>query len=109
LPAGKVSRPAVFSDADVVRFGWVNNTRLVFSVADPETGSGEDRCSAPGLNAVDGNTLRQWVARSPGAVVVEGWPLRPRRLALQPPAAARAPARGRALEAVPALVSPTTG
>ena len=37
-PAGKVSRPAVFSDADVVRFSWVNNTRLVFSVADLETG-----------------------------------------------------------------------
>jgi hypothetical protein len=74
LPAGKVSRPAVFSDADVVRFGGVNNTRLVFSVADLETSSGEDRCTAPGLHAVDvdGNTLRQRVARSPGAVVAEG-------------------------------------
>ena len=36
-------RPAVFSDADVVRFSWVNNTRLMFSVADLETGNGEDR------------------------------------------------------------------
>jgi dipeptidyl aminopeptidase/acylaminoacyl peptidase len=43
-------------------------------VADLETGSGEDRYTAPGLYAVDvdGGNLRQLVARRTGAVVVEG-------------------------------------
>lgn len=73
-PAGKVIRAAVFSDVDVVRCNWVNNNRLVFSVADLETGSGEDRYTAPGLYGVDadGSNLRQLVARRTGAVVVEG-------------------------------------
>lgn len=73
-PAGKVNRAAVFSDADVVRFTWVNNNRLVFSVADLESGSGEDRYTAPGMFAVDadGSNLRMLVARRPGAVVVDG-------------------------------------
>lgn len=59
-PAGKVIRAAVFNDVDVVRFKWVNNNRLVFSVADLETGSGEDRYAAPGLYGVDadGSNLR---------------------------------------------------
>ena len=56
----------------MVRFGWVNNSRLVFSVADLETGSGEARCTAPGLYAVDGNRPRRLVARRTGAVVAEG-------------------------------------
>ena len=57
----------------MVRFSWVNNTRLVFSVADLETGNGEDRHTAPGSYAVDvdGSNLCQWVARRTGAVVVE--------------------------------------
>ena len=73
-PAGKANRAVGFSDADVVRFSWVNNSRLVFSVADLETGSGEDRYTAPGLYGVDadGGNLRMLVARRPGAVVVEG-------------------------------------
>lgn len=69
--SGKAARTAAFHDADVVRFNWVNNNRLVFSVADLETGSGEDREVAPGLYGVDpdGNNMRQLVARRmPGAV-----------------------------------------
>jgi acetyl esterase/lipase len=72
--SGKPTRAAAFSDADVVRFNWVNNNRLVFSVADLESGSGEDRYTAPGLYAVaaNGDDLRQLVARRTGARVVEG-------------------------------------
>jgi len=73
-PSGKASRAAVFSDIDVVRFAWVNNKRLIFSVADLDTGSGEDRYTAPGIFGVDadGENLRMLVARRPGAAVVEG-------------------------------------
>ena len=71
---GKVTRAAAFNDADVVRFNWVSNSRLVFSVADLETGSGEDRYTAPGLYGVDadGNALRQLIARRAGQVVTDG-------------------------------------
>ena len=71
---GKVSRVALFSDIDVVRFNWVNDKRLVFSVADLETGSGEDRYTAPGLFSVDaqGQDLRRLVALRPGQVVTDG-------------------------------------
>jgi hypothetical protein len=67
-PSGKPARAAAFSDVDVVRFSWVNNNRLVFSVADLESGSGEDRYTAPGLYGVDanGDDLRQLVARRTG-------------------------------------------
>ncbi len=70
---GKVNRVALFSDIDVVRFNWVNNKRLVFSVADLETGSGEDRYTAPGLFSVDaqGQDLRRLVALRPGPLVTE--------------------------------------
>ena len=73
-PAGKVHRAVMFSDADVTHFSWVNNNRLVFSVADLSSGSGEDRFAAPGLYGVDadGGNLRLLVARKPGPVVVEG-------------------------------------
>ena len=73
-PAGKVNRAVVFSDADVTRFNWVNNNRLVFSVTDLASGSGEDRYAAPGLYGVDadGGNLRLLVARKPGPFVVEG-------------------------------------
>ena len=73
-PAARINRPAVFSDADVVRFSWINNNRLIFSVADLASGSGEDRYTAPGLYGVDadGSNLRQLVARRTGAVVVVG-------------------------------------
>lgn len=70
---GKVNRVALFSDSDVVRFNWVNDKRLIFSVADLETGSGEDRYTAPGLFSVDaqGQDLRRLVALRPGAFVTE--------------------------------------
>ncbi len=73
-PGGKATRAALFGDVDVVRFSWVNNSRLVFSVADLESGSGEDRYAAPGLYGVDadGSNLRQLVARRVGQVVVDG-------------------------------------
>ena len=73
-PSGKASRVVSFSDADVVRFNRVNNNRFVFSVADLETGSGEDQHTAPGLYGVDadGGNLRMLVARRTGAVVVAG-------------------------------------
>ena len=73
-PGGRATRAALFSDADVVRFSWVSNRRLVFSVADLESGSGEDRYAAPGLYGVDvdGSELRMLVARRAGQVVVDG-------------------------------------
>ena len=73
-PAARINRPAVFSNADVMRFSWLNNNRLIFSVADLASGSGEDRYAAPGLYGVDadGSNLRQLVSRKPGAFVVEG-------------------------------------
>jgi dipeptidyl aminopeptidase/acylaminoacyl peptidase len=71
---GKVNRVAQFTDMDVVRFNWVNDKRLIFSVADLETGSGEGRYTAPGLFSVDaqGQELRRLVALRPGAFVNEG-------------------------------------
>jgi dipeptidyl aminopeptidase/acylaminoacyl peptidase len=73
-PGGKAVRVAHFIDVDVVEFSWVNNNRLIFSVADLESGSGEDRRSAPGLYGVDadGKNLRQLVARGSEPIVVEG-------------------------------------
>ena len=63
--APKATRAAAFSDADIVRFEWVGEDRLVFSVRDLEAGSGEDRRYAPGLYAAnaDGSDLRQLVRR----------------------------------------------
>jgi acetyl esterase/lipase len=62
----KASRIARFKDADVVRFDWTSDERLVFSVRDLETGSGEDRYIAPGLYAVnaDGSEPVQLVRRT---------------------------------------------
>jgi acetyl esterase/lipase len=73
-PQGKPTRAAHFRDVDVVRFQWVNDSRLVFSVADLETGSGEDRYTAPGLFGVDadGENLRMLVARNAGPRVTDG-------------------------------------
>ncbi len=72
--AFKATRVALFSDVDVVRFHWVNENRLIFSVADLEAGSGEDRRYAPGLFGVnaDGNQLRLLVARQGTPFVVDG-------------------------------------
>ena len=62
----KASRPALFKDADVVRFEWTSDERLVFSVRDLESGSGEDRYVSPGLYAVnaDGGEPIQLVRRT---------------------------------------------
>ncbi len=70
----KINRAALFSDVDVVRFAWVNEGRLIFSVADLETGSGEDRYAAPGLFSVDadGKDLRMLVARRAGPQLTDG-------------------------------------
>ncbi len=61
----KARRAALFSDADIVRFDWVSDERLVFSVLDLEAGSGEDRRAAPGLYAInaDGSDFRMLVRR----------------------------------------------
>ena len=70
----QIKRVAQFSDVDVVRFDWVSDERLMFSVLDLEAGSGEDRRVAPGLFAVDadGNALRTLVRRYGKPFVTNG-------------------------------------
>jgi dipeptidyl aminopeptidase/acylaminoacyl peptidase len=72
-----VKRVALFNDADVLRFSWVGNDRLVFSVADLESGSGQDQYAAPGLFGVDtdGANLRQLVARRSIRGVIAALPI----------------------------------
>lgn len=72
--AARPERVAWFKDVDVVRFHWVNENRLIYSVADLEAGSGEDRRAAPGLYGVnaDGKEVRQLVARQGVPFVVDG-------------------------------------
>jgi acetyl esterase/lipase len=69
----KATRVAAFSDVDIVRFDWVGEDRLVFSVLDLESGSGEDQYSAPGMYAAnaDGSDLRQLVRRRGQHFVVD--------------------------------------
>ena len=71
-PGGRAVRAALFTDADVVRFSWVGQRRMVFSVADLASGSGEDQYAAPGLYGVDadGSDLRMLVARRAAQLVV---------------------------------------
>lgn len=59
-PGGRAVRAALFDDADVVRFNWVSKKRPVFSLADLESGSGEDLRFRPGTYGVDadGENLR---------------------------------------------------
>jgi dipeptidyl aminopeptidase/acylaminoacyl peptidase len=66
LDTMKVQAVASYSDADVVRPVWVNDKRLVFSLADRRLAEA-DRWFAPGLFAVnaDGSGLRQLVQREP--------------------------------------------
>jgi hypothetical protein len=66
LDTMKVQAVASYSDADVVRPFWVNDKRLVFSLADRRLAEA-DRWFAPGLFAVnaDGSGLRQLVQREP--------------------------------------------
>ncbi|MES3003147.1 MAG: prolyl oligopeptidase family serine peptidase [Pseudomonadota bacterium] len=57
----RTAKPIVSYDTvDVAAFSWVNDKRLVFSVGDRETASG-DRLTGPGLFAVDadGGEIRQ--------------------------------------------------
>jgi hypothetical protein len=58
---GKVSIAAAFNDADVRRFDWVNDERLVFDVIDLQAGGGEQRFAA-GLFSVrrDGSERQTW-------------------------------------------------
>jgi dipeptidyl aminopeptidase/acylaminoacyl peptidase len=67
----KKLQTALFRDIDVVSFEWVNDDRLVFSVADLAAGSGEDERAARGLYGVnvDGSLLRTLVLRRPEFVV----------------------------------------
>lgn len=60
-----------FTDADVGRFEWVNNERLVFDAVDKTIGPGDLRFG-PGLYAVnrDGSNYRQLAERS--AAIVTG-------------------------------------
>lgn len=61
----KALRAASFSDADVTRFDWVGDNRLIYSVLDLEAGSGDDALFAPGLYAAnpDGSATLQLVGR----------------------------------------------
>lgn len=70
----EVKRVARFSDADIVRFDWASDNRLVFSVLDLEAGSGEDRRLAPGLYAInaDGSDLRSLVRRRGKPFLTDG-------------------------------------
>jgi len=64
LATMKVQPVASFTDADVVRFRWVNDKRLVFSLADRRAAAADVRF-AMGLYAVnaDGSEFRQLVER----------------------------------------------
>lgn len=67
--------PAVlFNDADVRRFSWVDDERLVFDVVDLQAGSGEDYRVAPGLFVVgqDGADLRQLIERRGRPLITSG-------------------------------------
>ncbi len=57
------SQPALFSDADIERFEWMGDDRIVFDISDRTRGSGEQRWW-PGLFIVnrDGSRQRQLVA-----------------------------------------------
>ena len=69
---GKVTSAANFKDADVARFAWVNEERLVFSVIDLSEGSGQQ--VAPGLFSVrfDGEQYRQLVMRQGMPFITSG-------------------------------------
>jgi dipeptidyl aminopeptidase/acylaminoacyl peptidase len=70
----KPTRAAQFSDADVSRFDWVDDERIIFSVLDLQAGSGEDNRTAPGLWAVryDASELLELIERQGRAIVQEG-------------------------------------
>jgi acetyl esterase/lipase len=65
---------AGFNDADIGRFEWVNDQRLVFSAVDLQQGSGDDYQYAPGLFSVktDGSEYRVLVNRQGTPFVSDG-------------------------------------
>ena len=71
-PGGRSVQAALFSDADVVKFSWVNNKRLIFSLSDLESGSGENQLFMPGTYGVDadGDNLRLLIEARFGEVRV---------------------------------------
>ncbi|MFO1253328.1 MAG: hypothetical protein U1E77_19860 [Inhella sp.] len=68
------SRAALFQDADIREFNWVDDERLIFSVVDLQAGLGEDYRVAPGLFAArfDGKELRTLVERHGRGFVTTG-------------------------------------
>lgn len=64
---------AEYGDADIGRFSWVNNQRLVYDLADKGLGPGDTQY-APGLYAVnrDGSALVQLVEHSGGGLTRGG-------------------------------------
>lgn len=75
LAAGKPTIVAGFADADIRRFDWVNERRLVFDVKDLNAGMGVVN-DGPGLYAVnrDGSDFRTLVRRS--TAIVRGLEIR---------------------------------
>lgn len=64
-PAVKGTRVAQFNNLDVADFDWTSDDRLVFSLVDLKSGSGDDRYYAPGLVSVkaDGSDMVTLVRR----------------------------------------------
>ena len=65
IETGKTQVVALFVDADVNRFEWVNDERLIFNVTERDVGQGQVRF-APGLYAVnaDASKFRPLAARN---------------------------------------------
>jgi dipeptidyl aminopeptidase/acylaminoacyl peptidase len=68
IETSKLSPVATFNDMDIGQFRWVNNERLMFTIADRTKGQRDVRY-APGLYVIqrDGSGLRQLVDPSGGA------------------------------------------
>jgi len=70
-----------FSDADIGRYAWVNDNRLVFTATDKDLAQGDMRY-APGLYAInrDGTGFRQLAMRNGKPFITSGSPLAQREL-----------------------------
>jgi len=81
LQDNSVKTVAAFADADVSRFQWVNDERLVFDVSDSSVGPG-DTYFAAGLFAVnrDGERFLQLAARRAGRGVTKDSTLAQKRM-----------------------------
>ena len=77
----KIQIVSTFGDADIGKFDWINDERLVFSSTDRSVGQG-DVNYAPGLYAAnrDGSKFTQLAARRPKSLVTENSSTRPRDL-----------------------------